>query len=91
MEEIVKKYIDLRDVHNKCMDKKEKGILTDEDLELYDSKMESFRKEAGAYYGVKEIDPDYALEAINRDGKLQTQIMAYDINENEKDSKERTR
>ena len=48
MEEIVKKYIDLRDVYNKCMDKKEKGVLTDEDSELYDSKMESFRKEAGA-------------------------------------------
>ena len=31
MEEIVKKYIDLRDVYNKCMDKKEKGVLTDED------------------------------------------------------------
>ena len=91
MEEIVKKYIDLRDVYNKCMDKKEKGVLTDEDSELYDSKMESFRKEAGAYYGVKEIDSDYALEAFNRDGKLQTQLMAYDITENGKDSKERTR
>lgn len=91
MEKIVEKYIELRDTYHKCMDKKEKGILTDEDSELYDSKMESFRKEAGAYYGVKEIDSDYALETFNRDGKLQTQLMAYDINENEKDSKERTR
>ena len=90
MEEIVKKYIDLRDTYNKCMDKKGKGVLTDEDSELYDSKMECFRKEAGAYDGVKEIDPDYALEAFNRDGKLQTQLMAYDINENEKDSKGHT-
>lgn len=90
MEKIVEKYIELRDTYHKCMDKKEKGILTDEDSELYDSKMESFRKEAGAYYGVKEIDSDYALEAFNRDGKLQTQLMAYDINENEKDSKEHT-
>lgn len=90
MEEIVKKYIDLRDVYNKCMDKKGKDVLTDEDSELYGSKMESFRKEAGAYYGVKEIDSDYALEAFNRDGKLQTQLMAYDINENEKDSKGHT-
>ena len=52
--------------------------------------MESFRKEAGAYYGVEEIDSDYALEAFNRDGKLQTQLMTYDINENEKDSKGHT-
>lgn len=91
MEKIVEKYIELRDTYHKCMDKKEKGILTDEDSELYDSKMENFRKEAGAYYGVEEIDSDYALEAFNGDGKLQTQLMAYDINENEKDSKERTR
>lgn len=90
MEKITKKYIDLRDKYNDYIEKVEKGELTEEDSKSYKGKVNDFCEEARIYYGNEKIDADYALDLFNRDGKLQTELMAYDINENKEESKGHT-